>query len=68
MLYRYFGWEQPVFAHLPLVLNSKKAKLSKRDGEVSLLAYKELGYLPEAMTNFLAFLGWNPKTEREIFS
>mgnify|MGYP001566138793 CR=1 FL=1 len=68
LLYRFFEWEAPLFAHLPLILNAKKAKLSKRDGEVALLAYKDIGYLPEAMLNFLVLLGWNPKNDQEIFS
>lgn len=58
----------PKFAHLPLVLGSDKSKLSKRHGAVSLSEYKELGYLPEAMINFMVFLGWNPGSEREIYS
>ncbi|HLD82097.1 MAG TPA: glutamate--tRNA ligase family protein, partial [Patescibacteria group bacterium] len=68
LLYRYFGWTAPQFAHMPLVLNEKRAKLSKRDGEVALLAYRDMGYLPEAMVNFLVFLGWNPKTQQELYS
>jgi len=84
MLYDAFGWEKPKFAHLPLILNPKgKGKLSKRDGDKlgvpvfplqwsgekgDLLGFKEEGYLPEALTNFLALLGWNPGTEKEVFS
>lgn len=67
-LYRYFGWEMPAFAHLPLLLNSDKSKLSKRQGDVAVLDYKTKGYLPEALINFVAFLGWNPGTEQEIFA
>ncbi len=67
-LYKYFGWEPPRFAHLPLLLNSDKSKLSKRQGDVAVLDYKEKGYVPEALINFVAFLGWNPGTEQEIFS
>ncbi len=67
-LYKYFGWDAPQFAHLPLLLNSDKSKLSKRQGDVAVLDYKEKGYLPEALINFVAFLGWNPGTEQEIFS
>jgi len=59
---------QPKYAHLPLVLGSDRSKLSKRHGVVSVHQYKETGYLPEALINLLAFLGWNPGTEREIFS
>lgn len=68
LLYRFFGWNPPLFAHLPLILNEKRAKLSKRDGEVAVLAYRDLGYLPEAVLNFIAFLGWNPKTDQEFFT
>jgi len=68
ILYHMFGWEVPVFAHLPLLVNEKKQKLSKRHGDVSVEDFREKGYLPEAMINFLAFLGWNPGGEREIFS
>ncbi|WP_455169864.1 glutamate--tRNA ligase [Aegicerativicinus sediminis] len=86
MLYRSFGWEAPIFAHLPLILKpSGKGKLSKRDGDALgfpvfplewrdpkngdiAKGFREEGYLPEALINFLAFLGWNPGTEQEIFS
>ena len=64
------GAPRPVYAHLPLVLAPDRSKLSKRKhGEiVSLSYYKKLGYLPEAMINFLALLGWNPGTDQEVFS
>jgi glutamyl-tRNA synthetase len=68
LLYKAFGWSMPKFAHLPLILGSDKSKLAKRHGAVSVLEYKEKGYLPEALLNFLAFLGWNPKTEKEIYT
>jgi glutamyl-tRNA synthetase len=68
LLYEMLGWAPPVFVHLPLVLGPDRAKLSKRHGAVSLLEYRDLGYLPEAMVNFLAFLGWSPGTGREHFS
>jgi glutamyl/glutaminyl-tRNA synthetase len=55
-----FGFEPPEFAHLPLLLNEKGQKLSKRFGDVSVQSYKDQGYLPEAMVNGLALLGWNP--------
>lgn len=58
----------PQYAHLPLILGPDKSKLSKRHGAVSVTEYREMGYLPEALVNFLAFLGWNPGTEQEIFS
>ena len=58
----------PRYAHLPLVLNKNKQKLSKRDGALSVMEYKKMGYLPEAIINFLVMLGWNPGDDREIFS
>ncbi|HVY68178.1 MAG TPA: glutamate--tRNA ligase [Patescibacteria group bacterium] len=68
LLYQALGWQPPVFAHLPLILNPDKTKLSKRQGDVAVEDFLKKGYLPEALINFVAFLGWNPKTEREIFS
>lgn len=68
LLQRALGYEQPVYAHLPLLLDENRAKLSKRSGEVSVLAYRDRGYLPEAMLNYLALLGWNPKDNREFFT
>ena len=68
LLYEYFGWEAPQWAHLPLLLNTDKTKMSKRKGDVAVGDYVKKGYLPEAMINYLAFLGWNPGTEKEIFS
>ncbi len=68
LLYQYFGWKLPIFAHLPLLLNPDKSKLSKRQGDVAVEDYRTKGYLPEAIVNFVAFLGWNPGDEREIFS
>ena len=62
------GFPQPKYAHLPLILSPDRTKLSKRHGATSVLEYKKAGYLPEALINFMAFLGWNPGTEREIFS
>lgn len=67
-LYTYFGWEPPQFAHLPLLLNPDKSKLSKRQGDVAVGDYKQKGYLPEALVNFVAFLGWNPGDDRELFT
>jgi nondiscriminating glutamyl-tRNA synthetase len=67
-LYHAFGWTPPEFAHLPLLLNPDKTKLSKRQGDVAVLDYKTAGYLPEALLNFVAFLGWNPGTEQELFT
>ena len=68
LLYEYFGWPAPQFAHLPLLLNTDKTKMSKRKGDVAVDDYIKKGYLPEAMVNYLAFLGWNPGTEKEIYS
>jgi len=67
-LYHAFGWDLPQFAHLPLLLNSDKSKLSKRQGDVAVRDYKNKGYLKEALINFVAFLGWNPGDERELFT
>lgn len=79
-LYNAFGWEAPKFAHLPLIMKPVgKGKLSKRDGEKmgfpvfpltwnDSIGYREEGYFPEAVINFLALLGWNPGTEQEIFT
>jgi glutamyl-tRNA synthetase len=67
LLYQYFGWEVPVLVHLPLLLNPDKSKLSKRQGDVAVEDYRAKGYLKEAIVNFIAFLGWNPGDEREIF-
>lgn len=68
LLYEYFGWQAPAFAHLPLLLNPDRSKLSKRQGDVAVEDYRKKGYLPEALVNFVALLGWNPGDEREIFS
>lgn len=68
LLYEYFNWESPEFAHLPLLLNPDRSKLSKRHGDVAVESYRKKGYLAEALVNFLALLGWNPGTDREIFT
>jgi len=68
LLYKYFGWDAPKWIHLPIILGEDKSKLSKRHGAVSILDYKKQGYLQDAMVNFLALLGWNPKTNQEILS
>ncbi len=67
-LYAALGWEKPIFAHVPLVLRPDKAKLSKRKGDPGVTEYRDQGYLPEAMFNFLALLGWSPKDDREVIS
>jgi len=68
VLYTMFGWDIPEYAHLSLLVNEQKQKLSKRHGDVSVFDFTKKGYLPEAMVNFVAFLGWNPGTEQEIFT
>jgi glutamyl-tRNA synthetase len=67
-LIRALGYREPVFGHIPLILNPDRSKMSKRKSQTAMSAYREEGYLPEAMVNFLAFLGWSPGTEEEIFS
>jgi nondiscriminating glutamyl-tRNA synthetase len=62
------GFNQPEYAHLPLILGPDRTKLSKRHRAIAISEYKKLGYLPEALINFMAFLGWNPGEEREIYS
>lgn len=70
LLYQAFGWTVPSFAHLPLLLNPDKSKLSKRQGDVAVEDYLKKGYLKEALLNFVALLGWNPGkgSTQEIFS
>jgi len=68
LLYRAFGWKPPIFAHLSVILGPDKSKLSKRHGAASIIDYKERGYLPDALFNFLALIGWSPKENRELFS
>ncbi len=67
-LYRGFGWEQPVFCHLPLLRNADRSKISKRKNPVSLNFYRLAGYLPEAMLNYLALMGWAMPDEHEEFT
>lgn len=66
MLYRALGYETPQFGHLPLILGSDKKRLSKRHGATSVGEYQSRGYLPEALFNFLALLGWSPGDDREV--
>jgi glutamyl-tRNA synthetase len=68
MLYMAFGWDIPVFAHVPNVLGTDGKKLSKRKGAKSVLDFKKEGYLPEALLNYLMLLGWSPKNDKEILS
>jgi len=68
LLYEFLGWEMPVFAHLPLLLNPDRSKLSKRQGDVAVEDYRKKGYLKEALINFVALLGWNAGDDREFYS
>lgn len=68
LIYEALGLEVPKFAHLPLILGPDKSKLSKRHGAVSIGDYQEQGYLPEAVINFMALLGWNPGDDKELFN
>ncbi|MHB8555232.1 MAG: glutamate--tRNA ligase [Candidatus Dormibacteria bacterium] len=67
-VYGALGWDPPALAHVPLVLGPDHKKLAKRHGAMAVSEYREMGYLPEALVNFLAFLGWSPGTEEEVFS
>ncbi|MFC2020085.1 glutamate--tRNA ligase, partial [Chloroflexota bacterium] len=68
LLYAALGLKPPQFAHLPMILGTDRAKLSKRHGAVAITSFKDLGYLPEAMVNFLALLGWSLDDKTELFS
>ncbi|MCA0972680.1 glutamate--tRNA ligase [Halobacillus litoralis] len=70
MVYEAFGWEPPKFGHMTLILNEERKKLSKRDQHILqfIEQYKNLGYLPEALFNFITLLGWSPEGEEEIFT
>ncbi len=68
LLYQAFGWEAPLYIHLPLILDQGGGKLSKRRGDSSVDAYKHKGYLPGAVVNYLALLGWSPGDTQEILS
>lgn len=67
-IYHALGYEVPEFGHISLILGADHKKMSKRHGATSVTAYKDMGYLPEAMVNYLALLGWAPKGERELFT
>ncbi|NLY44622.1 MAG: glutamate--tRNA ligase [Tissierella sp.] len=67
-LYEVFGWDKPVYVHLPTVLNKDRKKLSKRHGDVSVDDFKDRGYLPEGLVNYLALVGWSPEDNEEILS
>jgi len=68
LIYEALNMEIPEFAHLPMILGPDKKRLSKRHGATGVQEYRDGGYLPEVLTNYLALLGWNPGTEQEIFS
>ncbi|MDO5754748.1 MAG: glutamate--tRNA ligase [Tissierellia bacterium] len=68
LIYQAFGWDIPKYIHLPTVLNKSGKKLSKRNDDVSVEDFREKGYLPEALINYLALVGWSPKTNDEILS
>jgi glutamyl-tRNA synthetase len=68
LLYEAFGWTPPVFAHMPVILSPDGGKLSKRRGAASVLDYQRAGFLPEALRNFLALLGWAPGDDREVMT
>ena len=69
-LYKYFGWEVPTFGHMTIIINENGKKLSKRDNNILqfMSQYRELGYLPEAIFNFILLLGWTPNSEKEFFT
>lgn len=67
LLYRFFGWTQPQFAHMPLLRNPDKTKMSKRKNDVSIPSYREKGYVPAALRNYLCLLGWSHPEEKDIF-
>lgn len=68
LIYEAFGWETPKFAHVSLILGEDRSKMSKRHGSTHVDQYRSKGYLPEAIINFLALLGWSPEGEEEIFT
>jgi glutamyl-tRNA synthetase len=67
LLYEAFGWDVPVFAHLPLLLNPDRSKLSKRQGDVAVEDYRKKGFLSEALINFIAMLGWTAGDDKEFY-
>ena len=68
LLYEAFGWEIPVYIHLPLIIKADGSKISKRKGDASFEDLIEMGYLPQAIVNYIALLGWSPDSNQEIFS
>ena len=67
-LYNAFGFKMPEFAHIPMILGEDGSRLSKRHGATSVTEYRDKGYLPHALVNFLALLGWSPGNDQEIIS
>ncbi|MFP3441097.1 glutamate--tRNA ligase family protein, partial [Pantoea sp. SIMBA_133] len=67
LLYEYFGWEMPQLCHMPLLRNPDKSKLSKRKNPTSINYYRRMGFLPQAVTNYLGRMGWSMPDEREKF-
>ncbi|REH36679.1 glutamyl-tRNA synthetase [Paraperlucidibaca baekdonensis] len=68
LLYRYFGWDMPTLCHMPLLRNPDKSKLSKRKNPTSITYYERMGYLPQALVNYLGRMGWSMPDEREQFT
>lgn len=68
LLYKAFGWTPPLFAHVPLLLNPDRSKMSKRHGDVMVRDFATKGFFPEALVNFVALCGWNPGSENEFYS
>jgi glutamyl-tRNA synthetase len=68
LMYQAFGWQPPIFAHLPMILGPDRAKLSKRHGDTSILQYRDKGFLPHALFNFLGLLGWSLDDKTELIS
>jgi len=68
LIYEALGFNIPKFAHIPMIMGEDHAKLSKRHGAASVMEYRKMGYVPEALINYIAHLGWSPGSNREIFS
>ncbi|MFH1244269.1 MAG: glutamate--tRNA ligase [bacterium] len=68
LIYQAFGWPLPVFAHLPIIRNQDHSKMSKRKNDVSILSHRDRGYLPEALNNFMALMGWSHPEKKDIFT
>ena len=68
VIYRLLGRKIPTFVHLPMILGPDQKRLSKRHGALGLMEYRDLGYLPQALLNYLSLLGWNPDTEKEMYT